>query len=347
MRRKVAVITGTGKVEVQTQELPELQENEALIKVKASLISPGTEMGLVREYIANPDSEREVVPFGYSCAGVIKEVNGTCSGLCPGMRVFAMGAGKALHADLVHVPVNLIVPLPDELPFEEAVYACLGATALHALRRGAPTLGEYGVILGMGIVGNLAMQLAKLMGARVVAWEGLEGRRKIASACRLEEVYDVFSGDMVEQTRNFAAPYGFDFAVFAFGGDGTAAFKQVLDCMKESADGHRMGRVIMVGGCNIDFTGAAAGGNIDILSAARTGPGYHDPAWEHGADYPAAFIPFTTSRNLREILNLITEKRLLVSPMTTHTMRLEQIEEAARLLVRDPGKAMGIVLKMN
>ena len=347
MKRRVAVITGTGKVEIQSGELSDLPPNEALIEVNASLISPGTEMSSVRHFAVHPEPQRESMPFGYACAGKVLAVNGEFPELRPGRRVFAMGAGKAFHADYVQVPVNLIVPLPDGLPYDEAVYACLGATALHALRRGVPQLGEYGLVLGLGIVGNLTMQLAKLMGARVAGWEGLSGRREIAAGCNLTSVFDPAAASTSDLTRAFAAPYGLDFAVFAFGGDATAVFEQVRGCMKESADGHRMGRMIFVGGCKIDFTGAAASGNIDILSAARTGPGYHDAVWEHGADYPAAFVPFTTGRNLREILRLIAEKRLRVGPLTTHRLPLEQVGTAAELLLETPDRAMGIVLQMK
>ena len=117
--------------------------------------------------------------------------------------------------------------------------------------------------------------------------------------------------------------------------------------MKVSADGHQMGRMVLVGGCEVTFSGGAYTGNIDVKSASRTGAGYHDHEYEYGKDYPNAFIQFTTQRNLREIIQLISEKRLLVKPMTTHTMSINKVNDAADLLLNSPEKAMGIVLTMD
>lgn len=143
---------------------------------------------------------------------------------------------------------------------------------------------------------------------------------------------------------------GADFAIFAFGGNADEAFKSVLECMKVSADGHQMGRITLVGGCKFEVGGGSYSGNIDIRASSRTGPGYHDHDYEYGrfgTDYPNGFIQFTTKRNLREIISLIDEKRLLVSPMTTHHFRLENIAEAVQELIDHPGRAMGVVLNMR
>lgn len=343
MLRRQAVITGEGKVEARQLELPEMLTNEVRIRTHASLISPGTEMAAVRRLRENPDPKAEPFLFGYACAGEIIGINGDGRGLRTGMRVAAMGGGKAQHADYVNVPINMVVPLPDTVSFEDATYACLGATALQSVRRAMPQLGEYGTVLGLGIVGNLAMQLGRLSGARMTGWEGLAGRRDIALACGLSNILEP-GESAVSNAKDFTAPYGMDFAIFAFGGNADTAFEQVRQIMKVSADGHVMGRVVLVGGCTAAIAGGATNGNLDILVSSRTGPGYHDPKWEYGADYPNAFVAHDTRRNLREIISLIAEKRLLVAPMTTHRMPLEEVDKAAELLLEHPEQAMGIVL---
>ena len=108
-----------------------------------------------------------------------------------------------------------------------------------------------------------------------------------------------------------------------------------------------MGRIVLVGGCKINVGGGAYSGNLDIRAASRTGAGYKDLEYEYGRDYPAAFVQFTTQRNLREIIQLIAEKRLIVDPMTTHCMALKEVGKAADLLIEHPDKAMGIVLTMS
>lgn len=347
MKRQVAVVTGKGEVKMVSEKLADLKEHEVLIKVHASLISPGTEIASVVELRKTPDLKAADRVFGYANAGEIIKVKGDVKGLKPGMRVAAMGGLGAHHANYANVPVNMVVPIPDNVTYEQAVYACLGATSLQAIRRTAPELGEYGVVLGLGIVGNLAAQLAQLSGARVIGWEGFPSRIKMAKKCGVRNFANFKTQNAVEETKKFAAPYGADFAIFAFGGEATAAFESVKSCMKVSADTHAMGRIILVGGCKINVGGGAYSGNLDIRAASRTGAGYKDLEYEYGRDYPAAFVQFTTQRNLREIIQLIAEKRLIVDPMTTHCLPLKEVGKAADLLIDHPDKAMGIVLTMS
>ncbi len=347
MKRLEAVITGTGEVMARKAELPELKKNEVRIKVDSSLISPGTEIAGVKNKRENPDPKAEPGVFGYANAGEIIEIAGEHKGLEVGMRVAAMGGVGAHHANYANVPVNMVVPIPDNVAFPQAAYACLGATSLQAVRRADIKLGEYGMVLGQGIVGNLAAQLSRINGARVIGWEAFESRITIAKQCGIENIVNFRSADPVAISKEFATPYCMDFAIMAFGGPATEAFNSVKECMKVSQDGHIMGNVVLVGGCLVEVGGGAHTGNLNIKIASRTGPGYKDLEYEYGKDYPNAFVQFTTQRNLREIITLISEQRLLVDPMTTHTMPLEDVGKAADLLIEHPDQAMGIVLKMS
>ena len=346
LKRQVAVFTGNGDVKMTAEKLAELKDHEVRIRVHASLISPGTEIAMITALRAAPNAKAPDRVFGYANAGEIVKVKGDVKGLKAGMRVAAMGTTGAHHANYANVPVNMIVPIPDGVTYEQAVYACLGATSLQSIRRTVPELGEYGLVLGLGIVGNLAAQLAQLSGARVIGWEGFDSRIKIAKKCGIRNLVNFKTHNSIEETRRFVAPYGADFAIFAFGGEATAAFESVKACMKVSADTHAMGRIVLVGGCRINVGGGAYSGNLDIRAASRTGPGYKDLEYEYGKDYPAAFVQFTTQRNLREIIRLIAERRLVVDPMTTHRMPLQDIGKAVDLLIEHPDKAMGIVLTM-
>lgn len=347
MKRLAAIITGTGKVKTRTEELPKLKDNEVLIKVYASLISPGTEIAGIKDKLEKPAPEEEDKNFGYANAGEIIKIKGNVKALKVGMRVAAMGGGGAHHANYANVPVNMVVPIPDNVTYPQAAYACLGATSLQAVRRADLKLGEYGMVLGQGIVGNLAAQLCQINGAHVLGWEGFKSRIAIAKKCGIKNIVNFRSAKPVEISKEFAAPYGMDFAIMAFGGAATEAFNSVKDCMKVSQDGHIMGNLVLVGGCIIEVGGGAHTGNLNIKISSRTGPGYHDEDYEYGKDYPDAFVQFTTQRNLREIISLISEKRLLVDPMTTHTLPLKELGKAVDLLINSPEKAMGIILTMS
>ena len=347
MKRMVGVIYYDGKVGIEEEKVPQLKDNQVLVEVHASLISPGTEMSSARRLRKEPlKPDTAPIPFGYSDAGIILKTKGDVKGLKPGMRVACMGNGAALHTNYAAVPVNLVAPLPDEVTFEQACYLSLAATSLQAVRRTDVKLGEYGTVLGLGIVGNLAGQLYRLCGARVLGWETLALRRKIAAKCGFPSI-DFVKEDPVKATAEFASPWGLDFALFAFGGDAESAFMKIKKCMKISADGHAMGSVVLVGGCRVPVDGGAASGNLDIRASSRTGAGYHDADWEYGRDYPAAFVQFTTQRNARELIALMAEKRLKVDPLTTHRLPLEQIGAAADLQVDHPDKSLGVILTMS
>ncbi len=345
-QRLIAVIDAAGSVLARKEPLPELQDHEVLIKVDTSLISPGTEMNGVRMRREKPDPGAKDIYFGYANAGEIVAVKGEVKDLRVGMRVAAMGGG-ARHTNYACVPVNLVVPIPDNLSYEQAAFACLGATALQAIRRTEAQLGEYGVVMGLGIVGNLLGQLAQLSGVRVMGWEGYENRIEMAHKCGIVNTVNFKSSDPVAVTKVFAAPYGLDFAALAFGGSATEPLRQVMRCMKISADGHAMGNIILIGGCTVEIGGGASSGNLNFLASSRTGAGYHDQDWEYGRDYPNAFVKFTTQRNLREVVRLMAEKRLLVEPMITHRLPLPEVGKAAELLLNHPDQAMGICLKMQ
>ena len=112
-------------------------------------------------------------------------------------------------------------------------------------------------------------------------------------------------GGRGEATLAFTGRIGLDSAVWRFGGDATEAVAKLTQCMKVSPDGHQMGQITVIGGANIDLP--ATLWNVDIRRASRTGPGYHDEAWERGEGYPPVFMRWTTKTNLELCMRLIAE----------------------------------------
>ncbi len=126
-------------------------------------------------------------------------------------------------------------------------------------------------------------------------------------------------------------------AVMAIGGDGTQALQSVAKVMKLSPDTHAMGRICLVGGLSTLCRWGAGLGNLDLRCCARTGPGYHDEAWEHGeAAYPAVFMRWTTRSNMEYVLRLISEGKLNVRALVTHRFPLARIDEAVTAHVEAP-----------
>lgn len=351
-KRIVAARLGRGRVGTIEQDVPALRPGAVGVRMQASLISPGTELGgwrglaAEREQAGDSDEPREPKPFGYSGAGVVDALGEGVDRFEVGQRVACVGVGYALHTDYAVVPHHLCVALPEEADFAQGSYAMLGATALHALRRGRPEFGEFVGVLGLGIVGQLAAQLYHLAGCYVIGWDTITQRCETARSCGLARAVQVGQEEELAATEAFTRGAGLDQAVLAFGGRADETYQTVVKAMKCSPDGHPEGVLVVVGGCTFECNKGTIT-NMDIRRAGRTGPGYHDETWEHGADYPPVWLRWTTRTNLELILRLIAEGRLTVDALTTHRIPLAQAEEGIAAILDHPDDALGVVFTMG
>ncbi|NUP99286.1 MAG: zinc-binding alcohol dehydrogenase [Armatimonadetes bacterium] len=342
--RKAVALDGKGVIHVVEGPQPEPKPGEVLVEMRASAISPGTELGGVKGRRENPSDAPPRV-FGYGNAGVVKGFGEGTEGLYElDQPVACMGGGYAEHATWCAVPINMCVPIPTGVSFEAAAFTCLAATALHAVRRGEVVLGQHVAVFGLGPVGQFALQLARVGGAHVLGLDRLANRLEVATACGAHRVVNNTTEDPVAVAAEFTRGYGLDVGILAFGGEGTAALNQAYQMMKLAPDTHRWGNIVAVGGVKVQAHLAAGLGNVDLRSSARPGPGYHDKAWEHGDHYPDVFVEWTTKRNLEECLQFMAQKRLLVEPMITHRGPISEAPELCEELISRPDSAIGVIL---
>ncbi len=350
--RIIAARTGTGHIVLVEEPIPPVRPGTILVEVHNSLVSPGTELGGwhgLRQRLDTPDPYPEPRPFGYSNAGVVLEVGEGVTSFAPGARVACIGNGFAQHSDYAVVPHHLCVPLPEEVTFAQGAYGMLAATALHAVRRGAPELGEYVLVVGLGLVGQLTSRLYQLSGAFVMGWDKIPFRLDVARGWGIDAaaLVSTEAGDEVPTTWAFTEQQGLDAAVIAFGGDANAAFEEIRQCLKCSPDGHVYGRVVVVGGAHFNWTPGHPMTNVDIRQAARTGPGYHDDEWETGAPYPPVFMRWTTQTNLALCMRLIADGKLDVDALTTHTIPLRDVDAGIADIIDNPDRILGVVFEMR
>ncbi|MFO7898301.1 MAG: zinc-binding alcohol dehydrogenase [Planctomycetota bacterium] len=240
--------------------------------------------------------------------------------------------------------MNLTVPMPEGQSFDAASFAHLAATALWAVRRTEVVFGHNVAVFGLGLVGQMAAQLARLSGAHVMAIDRLAMRVEVAAACGADLAVDASTDDPVERAEAFSRGGGMDAAILAFGGDATAAIDQAVRMLKTAPDGHKNGCITIVGGARFEASFPTRFGNVDIRPSSRPGPGYHDEAWERGADYPPVFVEWTTKRNIEQCLRAEAEGRLDVESLITHRFPLDEGPEACNLLVDHPDRAFGVIL---
>lgn len=356
--RSVVALYGDGTFRLIERELPALDSSSVLVEVKASLVSPGSELkgpvkpgvksaggwrGL-REMQLAPDLSLDAKPFGYSNAGIVVAIGEDVEGVQVGDRVACIGAGYAQHSSYSLVPHNLVAPMPDKLTFEQASYGMLLATALQATRRAAPSLGEFAAVAGLGMVGLLTARILQLSGCYVIGWDTLDLRLQLATDFGIDATVNVLKDESTEATKEFTNGRGLDLSVIALGGDAEKPAHALEKCMKISPDGHAMGTMVVVGGAEFPFTRSLT--NMDVRRSSRTGPGYHDKKWERGTNYGDVFVRWNTRSNLELCLRWVAEGKIPVEKLTTHRVPFLEIPECVAEISKNPDSILGMVFEM-
>ncbi|MCH6256590.1 hypothetical protein MLD52_08540 [Puniceicoccaceae bacterium K14] len=358
-KRRIVALKGDGSFKIEETDIPDLDAGMVLIEVKASLISPGSELKgaskqgrhaaggwrVLRDLQLNPDPDLNRRGFGYSNTGIVVAVGENVTTVQPGDRVAAVGVRYAQHATYTVVPQNLVVGLPDEVSFERGSYAMLLATAMQAVRRAKPELGEYVAVAGLGLVGLLTARLFQLAGCYVIGWDTVPARLENAKKLGIGATVLVGSEDTTEKTLEFTQGKGLDTCVLALGGNAEKPANALEKCMKVAPDGHPMGVMIVVGGAEFPFTRTLT--NIDIRRSSRTGPGYHDKEWERGGNYGDVFVRWDTRENLELCMRWLKEGKVAVETLTTHEVPFDCLEEEMAEISKDPDSILGLVFKMG
>jgi polar amino acid transport system substrate-binding protein len=364
----------TGRPFVGEVPVPSLQRGRVLVRTVASLISAGTERaavelvskGLVQEARERPDLVKAVVAkvksegllntfaavrdkmaasqaMGYSAAGIVTAVAEDVSEFQVGDRVACAGVGFASHAEVLSVPKNLCVHLPEQMSFEEGAYGTLGAIALQGVRLAEPTLGESVVVIGLGLVGQLTVQLLKANGCRVFGLD-LDPAR-VALAIELGADRAVVSGDATEkEITAWTRGRGADAVLI------TAATESNHLIELAAKISRLKGRVIVVGMTGLDIPRAPFfSRELKLIISMSYGPGRYDPDYEEkGHDYPLAYVRWTENRNIESFLELIAGKRVNVDRLTTHRFRIEEAERAYQLISGDSTEPyLGVLLNYD
>lgn len=363
------VLIRAGKVVVADVPAPRAAPGTVLVGVAASCISAGTEHAgidaqrqpLVRRALEHPERVKAVVdlalqrgvagaisavrgelnagaPTGYSVAGTVVEVGAGVADLAVGDRVACAGAGLASHAELVAVPRNLVARVPGGLSFDEASTVTLGAIALHGVRRAAPTLGEWFVVVGLGLLGQLTVQLLRAHGCRVAGLDLSRERVALALALGMDAALAADEADPVAAVKRLTDGQGADGVIL------TAATSS--DDLLASAFRmcRRKGRVVVVGDVGLGMRREDIyPREIEFFISTSYGPGRYDPQYEReGHDYPIGYVRWTENRNMVEYLRLLAEGRVRLGPLLQGTFPVERAPEA--FAAAAAGAAQPIVL---
>jgi predicted dehydrogenase len=277
-------------------------------------------------------------PLGYSAAGVVLDADD--APFVPGERVAIAGARLANHAEANAVPRNLCARIPVGVTDEEASFATLGAIALHGVRLAGVQLGERVAVVGLGLVGLLAMQLLRAQGCRVLGVEPDERRRTLASALGCDAVAPP-GAEAVEAMASLSRGLGADAVLLCAATDSDGPVELAGELARDRA------KVVAVGAVGTRLPRRPYfDKELVFLQSRSYGPGRYDPTYEErGVDYPVGHVRWTEQRNLESFLEAVASRRVSVTPLVTHRFHIERAEEAYRLITGETGEPfLGVVL---
>lgn len=361
----------TGELSVKDVPPPTCAAGEVLVATEASLISAGTEKmvmdfankSLVGKAKERPDLVSKVVkklqrdgvaatmesvfarleeplPLGYSAAGRVIATGENVSKFKVGDKVVVAGAKLANHAEVNAVPQNLVAPCPKGISAEEASFATLIAIAMHGVRNGNIQLGDRVLVLGLGLIGQLAAQLATIAGARVCAMDFNAERLDIVKETGGAEVTHNLKSPAENVAQQFTNGRGFDVVLICAATDSNQPIQQAADLSRDRA------KVVMVGkvGTEIPYADYMKK-ELQFVISRSYGPGRYDTNFEEkGQTYPVGFISWTETDNLAEGVRLIAAGKLNISPLITHSYSIENALEAYEVIQSKSVPCLGVVL---
>jgi predicted dehydrogenase/threonine dehydrogenase-like Zn-dependent dehydrogenase len=372
MMKQVVQNIRKGSTEVVEIPAPTPPPGAVLVRTATSVVSVGTERmvvefanrSLLGKARSRPDLVRQVLQkarregvfsavdaafkrlaqpmaLGYSSAGTVVEVGEGVSEFHPGDRVACAGGGHAVHAEFASVPVNLLALVPDGVSLEDAAFTTLGAIALHGYRLSEATLGENVAVIGLGVLGLLAVQIASAAGCRVMGVDLDPARVKLATRLRAEAA--VVRGDAEDAARTFTASRGFDAVIVC--ADTASSDPLAL----AGAIARDRGRVIAVGATGMTIPRKPYyEKEIDFRVSRSYGPGRYDLAYEEaGVDYPYGFVRWTEQRNLESFLDLLSTGSVVIAPLISHRFPFAETADAYRMIsgkTKTKASFLGVVL---
>ncbi len=353
----------SGQIKLEKVPQPSNLEGHSLIISNYSLISSGTEKmlldfgksGLLGKALGQPEKVKMVLDkvktdgllptynaikskldkpmeLGYCNVGTIKE--STSNDLAPGTRVVSNGK----HAEVVRVPNNLIVPIPDNVSDETAAFTVLGSVALQGIRLINPSIGETVVVTGLGLVGLIAVQILRANGCKVLGIDPDTTKCEIAKQFGAEVVDLSKDQDPISFANEYSRAKGVDAVLITASAKGNSIVHQAATMCR------KRGKIVLVGVVGLELNRADFyEKELTFQVSCSYGPGRYDAEYEEkGNDYPFAYVRWTEKRNFEAVLDLMDSGAIDVKPLISECFDITDAREAYEYLDND--SMLGILL---
>ena len=358
-----------GAIVVQEVAAPHLDDRSVLISVYYSFISSGTEAATISNaqrstLFSNVPHKIKMVlqsvtqngiegthalikgklsgtvqALGYSCSGRVLAVGKKVTKFRAGDYVACAGAGWANHADVVCVPENLVVSVGDESLVKYASITTIGSIALQGIRRAQLQLGETVCVMGLGLLGQITVELAKHAGCTVIGVDLLEDRLALARSLGADYVLHADSVSFEKDMAFLTTHKGVDCTIITAATPSSDIVQQAMEVTRKK------GKVVVVGDVGLNLQrNPLYKKEIDFLISCSYGPGRYDTAYEvEGRDYPYDYVRWTENRNMEAIVGLIRNKRLSVDKLASQEFHIEAVDKAYELIKKR--EVLGVILR--
>lgn len=362
----------TGAIRLESVQAPAVRAGGVLVRSHYSVVSAGTEGMKVKEgklsYLgkarARPDQVKKVLdtlrqqglaatyqkvmnkldkltPLGYALSGEVIAVGVGAEEFAVGQRVACAGAGYANHAEVNFVPKNLVVPVPAGVSGHHAAFATVGAIALQAFRQGELQLGETACVIGLGLLGQILVQILRAAGVQVIGIDVLEHRCALAKRSGADAATRPDDVALAGMIARLTGGHGVDAAFITAGGSGNGPLELAVDVARDRA------RIIDVGKTKLDLPwNECYLKELDLRFSRSYGPGRYDPLYEErGIDYPIGYVRWTERRNMAAFLDLVATGRVRLDLIEAPLRPFDEAERVYQEMTEGKGVGLATVFE--
>jgi predicted dehydrogenase/threonine dehydrogenase-like Zn-dependent dehydrogenase len=365
----------TGEIAVEEVPAPKLLPGCVMVRIAASLLSAGTERAasefaeksLLQKAKSRPDLVSQVmdkvrrdgifsavsavrqrldqpVSLGYSSAGTVVAVAEDVTDIKVGDRVACAGAGHAVHAELDCVPRLLVAKFSAEsdVSFEEAAFTTVGAVVMHGARLAEVKLGDVVGVIGLGLLGQIAVQILKAAGCRVIGIDIVPDRAALAMSMG-SDAASASAREFYDLCMQYSSGQGADAVLITAQTESNEPVNLAAQVARDRAS------VVAVGSVGMDLSRRPYfEKELNFRVSRSYGPGRYDAAYEQkGRDYPIGYVPWTETRNMKAFLNLLEERKLNMRALITHRFTIDQAKTAYELISGGSTSYMGVLLQYS
>lgn len=359
----------TGELSVSEVPEPTVAQGYLIVRNNFSLISAGTERStvdmakknLVGKAKERPDLVKKVfeqvkkngvtdtlkmvmnrldatAALGYSSVGIVEEVGSGCTGFKKDDLVACAGQNYASHADVIKVPKNLCVKVPQGVEPQQAAYVTMGAIALQGIRQAEPKLGDTVAVIGLGLLGQLTVQMLAANGCHVIASDFDADKLKLAKEAGAAAA--VNSADLQKEIDYQTNEQGADIVIITASTKSNDPIAQAGDVCRKK------GSVVVVGAVGMSVPrDTYYAKELDLKLSMSYGPGRYDTSYEEkGIDYPYHYVRWTENRNMAAFLQLVQTNKIDLTKLTTHKFLIQDALSAYQLIEENSEPYLGILL---